>query len=107
MTTVSEFSRRELEELDPIFIQSRNACNIRERNYQLSVVLRNHCDMMKIDLYEYLRFKARQEIEVEQLSQLEPRLCIVCGTQLIGKQEKYCKPKCRNDFYENKKKSSS
>lgn len=106
MIAVSEFSRRELEELDPIFTQARNACNIRERNYQLSVVLRNHCDKMKIDMYEYLRFKARQEIELEKHNQEEPRLCIVCGNSLTGKQEKYCKPKCRTMFYENKKKEN-
>lgn len=106
MIDISEFSRRELEELDPIFTQARNACNIRERNYQLSVVLRNHCDKMKIDMYEYLRFKARQEIELEQSKQEPEKTCIVCEKPLTGKQEKYCSPKCRNQYYETNKKET-
>ncbi len=106
MTEVSEFSRRELEELDPIFDNSRKAGNNREKNYLLCVVLRNHCDCKQIDMYEYLRFKARQEMELEQAKLEEPRPCIVCGNALSGKQEKYCTPKCKNQYYETKKKET-
>ena len=93
---MTEFSKRELEVLDPIFERIESEQSYQQKNVIICGSLRIACDKQRTSIVEYLAFKFGQKHKAKQPEKLPQEAeqtvfhCLYCGTELTGRKTKWC-----------------
>lgn len=104
---IPEFSVRELAVLDNIVESALKENTLFKRNNKLGLSLQNACTRLNIELFDYMKYKARQSLGNREEPTPEPSIavknCLTCTKKLTGKQEKHCSESCKSKYYQNQK----
>lgn len=105
-----EFSKRELESIEPIYQRALSEKTFRQQNAIVAGSLRNECERKGIAIIDFLRFRILQGEQPEKNApegEIKPKRCLFCNEILTGKKQFWCNDNHRVSFNNLKKQENN